>query len=175
MAQLWPVWYVDRRALPAIENRVVSAFIFLSHRKNGFRNAEFSERFGGDLGGERRADGRMLGDYHVGEKLRSKLKRGSKVVPVLGRRRLSLSLAGGASAGRCASCGCADAQGISKSRNHARRGGNRRHQLGDILCLRQRKCRTIAAQRKAGVWLLDGHLLHSGNDAYPTPLRAVTQ
>ena|SRR6476646_4985197 len=47
-------------------NRTASAFIFYFTADNapsGTRN--LSKRFNGDLGGERRADGRTPGDYHV--------------------------------------------------------------------------------------------------------------
>ena len=81
-----------------------------------------------------------------------------KVVPVLGAAGLSLSLVGGASA---AGAQVADALTHKAVVSHEITLGE--EEIADvsyILCLRQGKCRTIAAQRKAGVWLLDGHLLH---------------
>ena len=94
----------------------------------------------------------------------SKRKRGSKTVSVLGVAGLSLSLASGTSAATAAPV--ADAPLHNSVVSHEitlNEEENRRRQLGDILCLRQGKRRTIAAQRKAGMgclWLLDGHLLH---------------
>jgi hypothetical protein len=94
------------------------------------------------------------------KKLGSKRKRGTKVVPVLGAAGLSLSLAGGASA---ASAQVADALTHKAVVSHEITLGeeeNRGRQLGDILYLRQENAGLIAAKRKAGVWPLDGHLLH---------------
>jgi hypothetical protein len=63
---------------------------------SGTRNS--SKRFGGDLGGERRADGRTPGDYHVARKARFEAKAWDQSRTGFRGRRVVMSLAGGASA-----------------------------------------------------------------------------
>jgi hypothetical protein len=87
-----------------------------------------------------------------------KRKRGAKAVPVLGAAGL-LSLAGGVSAATAAPVADALTQNSVVS-HEITLGGNRRRQPGDILCFRQGKHRTVTARHAAGMWLLDGHLLH---------------
>ena len=119
---------------------------------SGTRNS--SKRFGGDLGGERRADGRTPGDYHVARKARFEAKAWDQSRTGFRGRRVVMSLAGGASA---AGAQVADALTHKAVVSHEITLGE--EEIADvsyILCLRQGKCRTIAAQRKAGVWLLDG-------------------
>ena len=108
------------------------------------------------------------------EKLRSKLKRGSKVVPVLGAAGLSLSLAGGASAGGVQ---VADALTHKALVSHEITLGE--EEIADISLATfyvfdnenvgpSRRSERLAC----GCWT--GTYYTSGNDAYPTPLRAVT-
>jgi hypothetical protein len=92
----------------------------------------------------------------------------------LGRR--VIVVAGGRSVrSRCASCGCADAQGSGESRNHARRGGNRGRQFGDILCLDTENAEPSRHSERLACGCWTGTYYTSGSDAYPTPLRPVTQ
>jgi hypothetical protein len=95
------------------------------------------------------------------EKLASRRKHRSKVVPVLGAAGLSLSLAGGASAATGAPV--ADALTHNAVVTHEITLGE--EEIADVslatfYVFDKEKCRTIAARCKAGVWLLDGYLLH---------------
>src|SRR6476619_2325383 len=69
-----------------------------------------------------------------------------RVIVVAGKRRIR--------GNRSARSGYADAEHHSEQRNHFRRRGNRRCQLGDVLCLRQGECRNIRAGRATSPWRL---------------------
>ena len=102
----------------------------------------------------------MLGDYHVARKVRLKRKRGSKVVPVLGAAGLSLSLAGGASAGGAQ---VADALTHKAVVSHEITLGE--EEIADVslatfYVFDNENAGPSRRSVKAGVWLLDGHLLH---------------
>ena len=127
------------------------------------------------LGGERREDGRTLGDYHVARKSRFKRTRGSKVVPVLGAAGLSLSLAGGASA---AGAQVADALTHKAVVSHEITLGE--EQIADVSLAtfyvfdKENAGPSQRSEKLAcGCWT--GTYYTSGNDAYPTPLRPVTR
>jgi hypothetical protein len=83
-----------------------------------------------------------------------------KVVPVLGAAGLSLSLVGGASA---AGAQVGDGPTHKAVVSHEITLGE--EEIADVslatfYVFDKENAGTIAAQRKAGVWLLDGHLLH---------------
>ena len=109
------------------------------------------------------------------EKLRSKRKRGSKVVPVLGAAGLSLSLAGGASAGGAQ---VADALTHKAVASHEITLGE--EEIADVSLTtfyvfdNENAGPSRRSERLArGCWT--GTYYTSGNDAYPTPLRPVRQ
>jgi hypothetical protein len=94
------------------------------------------------------------------EELRAKRKRGSKVAPVLGAVGLSLSLVGGASAGGAQVADALTHRAVVSYEITLAEEEIADVSLATFYAFDKRKCRTIAAERKAGVWLLDGHLLH---------------
>ena len=108
-------------------------------------------------------------------KLGSKRKCGAKIVPVLGAAGLSLSLAGGASA---ASAQVADALTHKAVGSHEITLGE--EEIADVSLAtfyvfdKENAGPSRHSDRLAcGCWT--GTYYTSGNDAYPTPLRPVTQ
>ena len=108
------------------------------------------------------------------ENLGSKRTRGSKVVPVLGAAGLSLSLAGGASAGGAQ---VADALTHKAVVSHEITLGE--EEIADVSLAtfyvfdKENAGPSRHSERLAcGCWT--GTYYTSGNDAYPTPLRPVT-
>jgi hypothetical protein len=109
------------------------------------------------------------------EKLVSKRKRGSKVVPVLGAAGLSLSLAGAASA---AGEQVADALTHNEVVSHEITLGEEEIAEVSLAAFYAFDKENAGPSRRSkrlacGCWT--GTYYTSGNDAYPTPLRPVTQ
>ena len=109
------------------------------------------------------------------EKLRSKRKRGSKVVPVLRAAGLSLSLAGAASA---ADAQVADALTHKAVASHEITLGE--EEIADVslttfYVFDKENARPSRRTERLACGCWTGTYYTSGNDAYPTPLRPVTQ
>ena len=94
------------------------------------------------------------------------------------RKRAGTSTVARSVRSRCASCGCADAQGSSESFNHEITLGE--EEIADVSLAtfyvfdKENAGPSRRSERLAcGCWT--GTYYTSGNDAYPTPLRPVTQ
>ena len=169
MAQLWRVCYLGYRVLRTLRIvRCRRSFFVLPQTTRG------PER-GIRLGGERARTAERWGTIMSRENLGSKRTRGSKVVPVLGAAGLSLSLAGGASA---AGAQVADALTHKAVVSHEIMLGE--EQIADVSLATFYvfdKENAGPSQRSESWRVAAGRALNytSGNDAYPTPLRPVTQ